>query len=164
MQRGEGASGRGGAQGRSSDTSGGVISPYRNPGQKLRAHGHRFVLIGRGALTAVPRQRRRAGAGAARCTALPYSLIFQFAYDGRGRMRICRAEWKSRAGLEGFEPPTAGLRVRCSTWLSHRPAVAVGWRGVINAKAPKRISAAGLAHADGRPCHFPVYTSTDSTF
>ena len=27
-----------------------------------------------------------------------------------------------RAGLGGFEPPTAGLRVRCSTWLSHRPA------------------------------------------
>ena len=25
------------------------------------------------------------------------------------------------AGLEGFEPSTAGLRVRCSTWLSHRP-------------------------------------------
>ena len=25
------------------------------------------------------------------------------------------------AGLGGFEPPTAGLKVRCSTWLSHRP-------------------------------------------
>lgn len=31
-----------------------------------------------------------------------------------------------RAGLEGFEPSTAGLRVRCSTWLSHRPGVRCG--------------------------------------
>ena len=37
-----------------------------------------------------------------------------------GRRRGPRAG-QIEAGLEGFEPSTAGLRVRCSTWLSHRP-------------------------------------------
>ena len=75
------------------------------------------------------------------CPIHPFSNSHTAAQDGR---RMCRTERKSRAGLEGFEPSTAGLRVRCSTWLSHRPAVAVGRRGIINAKAPKRIAAAGL--------------------
>ena len=26
-----------------------------------------------------------------------------------------------KAGLEGFGPSTTGLRVRCATWLRHRP-------------------------------------------
>ena len=26
-----------------------------------------------------------------------------------------------KAGLEGFEPSTAGLRVLCATWLRYRP-------------------------------------------
>lgn len=29
------------------------------------------------------------------------------------------------AGLKGFEPLTAGLKVRCATWLRHRPPASV---------------------------------------
>ena len=28
---------------------------------------------------------------------------------------------KKSAGLVGFEPTTAGLKVRCATWLRYRP-------------------------------------------
>ncbi len=41
------------------------------------------------------------------------------------------------AGLVGFGPTTAGLRVLCATWLRHRPAKIKMPRVVINLKAVK---------------------------
>lgn len=41
------------------------------------------------------------------------------------------------AGLEGFEPTTAGLRVLCATWLRHRPTKNGMPRVVINLKFGK---------------------------
>ena len=43
-----------------------------------------------------------------------------------------------KAGLKGFEPSTAGLRVLCATWLRHRPTK-VGIQGcVINLKVVRQ--------------------------
>ena len=39
---------------------------------------------------------------------------------------------KLKAGLEGFGPSTTGLRVRCATWLRHRPTKMDKPRVVIN--------------------------------
>lgn len=52
---------------------------------------------------------------------------------------------QSEAGLEGFEPSTAGLRVRCSTWLSHRPGTGCAGRYY------KRCMRSGSG-ASGGPC------------
>ena len=41
------------------------------------------------------------------------------------------------AGLEGFGPSTTGLRVRCATWLRHRPTKMESPRVVINLKIVK---------------------------
>ena len=41
------------------------------------------------------------------------------------------------AGLEGFEPSTAGLRVRCATWLRYRPISLADSDVVINLKIVK---------------------------
>ena len=38
------------------------------------------------------------------------------------------------AGLEGFGPSTAGLRVRCATWLRYRPTNLADPSVVINLK------------------------------
>ncbi len=41
------------------------------------------------------------------------------------------------AGLEGFGPSTAGLRVLCATWLRHRPTKIKLPEVVINLKIVK---------------------------
>ena len=41
------------------------------------------------------------------------------------------------AGLEGFGPSTAGLRVLCATWLRHRPTKIDEPRVVINLEIRK---------------------------
>ena len=43
------------------------------------------------------------------------------------------------AGLEGFEPTTAGLRVLCATWLRHRPTKISTDIVVINLKIGERL-------------------------
>ena len=43
------------------------------------------------------------------------------------------------AGLEGFGPSTTGLRVRCATWLRHRPTKIAVPSVVINLKIVKKI-------------------------
>ena len=42
-----------------------------------------------------------------------------------------------KAGLKGFGPLTTGLRVRCATWLRHRPTEMNMPRVVINLKIVK---------------------------
>ena len=43
------------------------------------------------------------------------------------------------AGLVGFGPTTTGLRVRCATWLRHRPIKRAKARVVINLKIRKEM-------------------------
>ena len=64
--------------------------------------------------------------------------------DGQRRVGGWGAR-QSEAGLEGFEPSTAGLRVRCSTWLSHRPGTGCAGRYY------KRCMRSGSG-ASGGPC------------
>ncbi|MBM2819601.1 MAG: hypothetical protein HW410_1283 [Nitrosarchaeum sp.] len=49
------------------------------------------------------------------------------------------SESKVEAGLVGFGPTTTGLRVRCATWLRHRPIKRENPRVVINLKIVKEI-------------------------
>jgi hypothetical protein len=44
-----------------------------------------------------------------------------------------------KAGLEGFEPSTAGLRVLCATWLRYRPTKKNMRSVVINLKYEKKL-------------------------
>ena len=48
-----------------------------------------------------------------------------------------KTRYIEKAGLEGFGPSTTGLRVRCATWLRHRPTEMNMPRVVINLKILK---------------------------
>lgn len=66
-------------------------------------------------------------------------------WAGRAAASRGRGARQIEAGLEGFEPSTAGLRVRCSTWLSHRPGTGCAGRYY------KRCMRSGSG-ASGGPC------------
>ena len=61
-------------------------------------------------------RKRKGGLGGIRTLDLlvQSQMLCLLSYEPEGRC-------KSQVGLEGFEPPTNGLRVRCSSQLSYKP-------------------------------------------